>query len=104
MMVQTQSTRCPVISGSPSSVARVTHDLVTAVRTGLAELANPAKAPEMRAYMKSAMPFRGVQKPARARLAAAMFDEYPLPDRESWLKAVLDLWRDAEYREERYLA
>ena len=39
--------------------------LVTAVRTGLAELADPAKAPEMQRYMKSELPFRGVQKPER---------------------------------------
>lgn len=78
--------------------------LVRAVRSGLAALADPVKAPEMRAYMKSDMPFRGVQRPARAALAARLFAEHPLPDRDTWTATVLELWRDASYREERYLA
>jgi 3-methyladenine DNA glycosylase AlkD len=78
--------------------------LVTAVRSGLAGLADPVKAPEMRAYMKSDMPFRGVQRPGRAALAARLFAEHPLPDRDTWTATVLELWRDAAYREERYLA
>lgn len=78
--------------------------LVLAVRAGLAELANPAKAPDMRAYMKSDMPFRGVQKPARQDLAARVFAEHPLSDVDAWTATVLALWRGAEYREERYLA
>jgi 3-methyladenine DNA glycosylase AlkD len=78
--------------------------LVLAIRTGLAELANPDKAPDMQAYMKSEMPFRGVQKPARTALAARLFAKYPLPDLDSWTATVLELWRGATYREERYLA
>jgi DNA alkylation repair enzyme len=39
--------------------------VIEAVRAGLAARANPAKAPDMQAYMKSEMPFLGVQKPAR---------------------------------------
>src|SRR5919197_2012234 len=78
--------------------------LVLAIRTGLAALANPAKAPDMQAYMKSEMPFRGVQKPARKVLGARLFAEYPLSDLDSWTATVLELWRGATYREERYLA
>lgn len=78
--------------------------LVKAIRTGLAALANPAKAPDMQAYMKSEMPFRGVQRPARAALAAQLFAEHPLPDAESWTATVLELWHGATFREERYLA
>ncbi|HEV2781878.1 MAG TPA: DNA alkylation repair protein [Actinophytocola sp.] len=78
--------------------------LVAAVRAGLADLADPAKAPDMQAYMKSEMPFRGVQKPARTRLAARLFAEHPLSDVDVWVATVLELWRGARYREERYLA
>src|SRR6266545_1149573 len=78
--------------------------LIKAVRTGLAGLADPAKALDMQAYMKSEMPFRGVQKPARTALGARLFAEYPLPDKDSWTATVLELWRGATYREERYLA
>lgn len=78
--------------------------LVTAVRTGLAGLANPAKAPDMQQYMKSEMPFRGVQKPARATLGAALFAAHPLSTKGSWMATVRELWHGARFREERYLA
>ncbi|WP_410659929.1 DNA alkylation repair protein [Amycolatopsis sp. lyj-112] len=78
--------------------------LVSAVRNGLAGLADPAKAPAMQAYMKSEMPYRGAQKPARAALLKRVIAEHPLPDRVSFSSAVLTLWREAEFREERYAA
>lgn len=82
----------------------MTHPLVAAARAGLAELADLAKAPDMQRYMKSAMPFRGVPKPARAQLARALLTEIVLPDRATWLAVLRELWHDAGYREERYLA
>ena len=78
--------------------------LAEAVRTGLAQVADPEKAPAMRAYMKSAMPYRGVAKPARRLLTRELFTEHPLPDRKSFTNAVRKLWREAAYREERYVA
>ncbi|MFC4004920.1 DNA alkylation repair protein [Prauserella oleivorans] len=81
----------------PSPLARAVH-------AGLADLADPAKALDMQRYMESDMPFRGVQKPARVRLARQVFAEHPFADRDEWLAAVRELWRDATYREERYLA
>ena len=45
--------------------------IVEALRDGLAARADPAAAPAMQAYMKSAMPFLGVAKPARGRLLRA---------------------------------
>lgn len=78
--------------------------LVNAVRVGLAELADPTKAPDMQRYMKSDMPFRGVQKPARTHLATRLFAAHPLSDVDIWVATVLELWTGAEYREERYLA
>jgi 3-methyladenine DNA glycosylase AlkD len=78
--------------------------LLGAVRTGLASLADPARAPAMQAYMKSSMPFRGVPSPPRKALAKDLFRTHPLPDFDAWRQTVLALWRGAEYREERYLA
>ncbi|MFJ1765865.1 DNA alkylation repair protein [Amycolatopsis sp. NPDC088138] len=78
--------------------------LVKAVRTGLAELADPVKAPVMQAYMKSAMPFRGVAKPERSVLLKRVFADHILPDRVTYSATVLALWREAEFREERYAA
>lgn len=55
----------------------------------------------MQRYMKSAMPFYGVQKPARAALAREVFVELT---RDEWVATVRTLWREARYREERYMA
>ncbi len=78
--------------------------LVRAARAGLAELGDPEKATEMRRYMKSEMPFRGVPKPERAGLARRLFAAHPLPDAGTWAATIRTLWRTAEFREERYLA
>lgn len=75
--------------------------MIEEIRGGLAALANPDKAPDMQAYMKSEMPFLGVQKPARTTLARELF--VPLGCDE-WRDTVLRLWREATYREERYMA
>lgn len=78
--------------------------LVTAVRNGLTELADPAKAPAMQAFMKSVLPYRGVQAPAQQRLFRAVFAAHPLSGRTDWTDTALELWRGAAYREERYAA
>jgi 3-methyladenine DNA glycosylase AlkD len=78
--------------------------LLGAVRRGLAERGDPVKAPAMQAYMKSALPFRGVQSAAQKALAREVFAAHPLPDFATWRATVLALWRAAAYREERYLA
>ena len=78
--------------------------LVDSVRTALAEAGEGAKAPRMQAYMKSAMPFRGVPAVPMRRICKAVLDEHRLPDRASWRRAVLALWDGALFREERYAA
>jgi 3-methyladenine DNA glycosylase AlkD len=78
--------------------------VIEAIRRELAARADPAKAPEMQAYMKSEMPFLGVQKPGRREVARIVFPAYPLDGFEAWRDTVLRLWREATYREERYLA
>jgi 3-methyladenine DNA glycosylase AlkD len=78
--------------------------MIEAIRAELASRANPAKAEGMRAYMKSAMPFLGVQKPGREEIARAVFAAHPLEGFDEWRDTVLLLWREATYREERYLA
>jgi 3-methyladenine DNA glycosylase AlkD len=80
--------------------------LVSAVRAGLAELADPAKAPAMQQYMKSEMLYRGVAKPERAALTKKIFaeSEHQVADVEDLVATTLELWREATYREERYIA
>jgi 3-methyladenine DNA glycosylase AlkD len=78
--------------------------MIEAIRRELAARANPAKAPDMQAYMKSEMPFLGVQKSGRTEIARQVFAAYPLDGFEAWRDAVLELWHGARFREERYLA
>jgi 3-methyladenine DNA glycosylase AlkD len=82
----------------------MTHVLVRAVRAALKTAADPRKAPEMQAYMKSSMPYRGVGSPEQKRLWRRLFDEHPLASAEEWSAVALTLWRDAAFREERYAA
>ena len=77
---------------------------VEAVRAGLAEARRSAKAPGMQAYMKSAMPYRGVQtKPLRA-VVAEVVRHHPFTGRADWEATIDALWDGASYREERYAA
>jgi 3-methyladenine DNA glycosylase AlkD len=80
------------------------QELVRAVRDGLAEVADPDAAEPMRAYMKSAMPFRGVPKPARERLLRELVAGHPLRNADELIAVADALWTGAQYREERYLA
>lgn len=75
-----------------------------AVRLALQEAAEPAKAETMRAYMKSTMPFLGVKAVPRRAALRKVFAEHRLGSAPEWRRAVLSLWREAEYREERYAA
>ncbi len=58
----------------------------------------------MRAYMKSAMPFLGVQTPGLREACQLVFSAHPLDSFDDWRDTVLALWRDARFREERYAA
>lgn len=84
------------------SCAVTANDLVDRVRAGLAARADAAAAESMQAYMKSAMPFRGVPKPARATLLRELGPL--LDDRAAVADAAGALWDGAAYREERYVA
>jgi 3-methyladenine DNA glycosylase AlkD len=75
-----------------------------AVRVALTEVADPAKAPAMQAYMKSEMPFLGAQAVPRRAAVRRVLAAHRLATAPEWRKAVLAMWRDAEYREERYAA
>jgi 3-methyladenine DNA glycosylase AlkD len=92
------------VSEWPAAAPRADRALIEAVRTALAEAADPAKAPEMQRYMRSALPFFGVQRPGRAAIARAVFAAHPLDGFAAWHDTALALWREATHREERYLA
>ena len=74
------------------------------VIAALRAAADPERAPQQQAYMKSDMPYFGVGVPQCRRIAGAVFRTHPLPDACAWEAAILELWRNAAHREERYAA
>jgi 3-methyladenine DNA glycosylase AlkD len=78
--------------------------MATAMRSALGAAADPARAPGMQAYMKSAMPYRGISAPNLRAITKGVIADHELPTCKEWRAAVLELWREAEYREERYAA
>lgn len=70
----------------------------------LRAVADPDRALQQQAYMKSAMPYLGVATPAQRKIARAVFQAHPMPDAARWRNVVLDIWRQAKFREERYCA
>ena len=54
--------------------------------------------------MKSDMPCFGVGVPQCRHIASSVIKTHPLPDSRAWEMAILDLWRTATHREERYAA
>ena len=91
-------------SGAPPGRSGASVNIRESVIAALREAADPARAPQQQAYMKSAMPYFGVGVPQCRRLAGSVFKAQPLPDARAWEAAILDLWRKAAHREERYAA
>ena len=79
-------------------------ELCRALREALRENANPEKAPGMQAYMKSEMPYLGVQTPALKAVCRIVFSAHPINAQKRWMDTILSIWRNADYREERYAA
>lgn len=93
--------------GESTHAVRVArHELVTEIREVLAAAGDPERARAQQAYMKSAMPFRGIGSPAlKAVLRPVLADPaYRITDREEWEATVRELWDGATHREERYAA
>ena len=74
------------------------------MRAALAAAADPERAPGMQAYMKSEMPYRGISAPDMRAISNRIFADHPLATCDEWRAAVLELWRGARFREERYAA
>ena len=77
---------------------------IDALRAAFAAHADPARALQMQAYMKSVMPFLGISAPLRRRLTAAVVAAHPAPDTRALARTMRELWRGARFREERYAA
>ena len=81
-----------------------TVELIDALRAAFAAHADPLRAGEMQAYMKSALPFHGIPAPLRRSLSAEVVRAHPAPDAQALAATMQALWRTARYREERYAA
>jgi 3-methyladenine DNA glycosylase AlkD len=77
---------------------------VGAVRAALAEGGDESRAAQQQAYMKSELPYVGLGAPALKVLLRPLLAEHRFVDRAQWEAAVLELWEDAEHREEWYAA
>ena len=77
---------------------------VAAVRAALARTGDPATAARRQAYMKSELHYAGLGAPALRALLRPLLVEHRFVDRAQWEAAVLELWEDAEHREEWYAA
>ena len=80
--------------------------LVGAVRAALAGAGDPERAAGQQAYMKSAMPYRGLTSGELRALLRPLLADAALapPSRAAWEADVLALWDHAAYREDRYAA
>ena len=78
--------------------------LLLRIRKELKQLAHPERAKGMQAYMKSEMPYHGVQTPILRKTLRSIFKEIELPTTSHWQREILALWRNARFREERYAA
>ena len=78
--------------------------LAETLRAKLIEVAEPARAAGMQAYMKSAMPYLGVSTEPLRQVCKAVFAGRAWPDSQAWQAEVQAIWRGASHREERYAA
>jgi 3-methyladenine DNA glycosylase AlkD len=78
-------------------------EAVAFVAEALAARADPEKATGMQAYMKTDMPFFGVQKPARKEVLRELRARFPVEDARQHETVVRALWAQP-HREEKYLA
>lgn len=78
-------------------------DLIDYVQTALRASADPKKAAGMQAYMKTDMPFYGVQKPERVKILRGVKSRFAPDSHRDYLDSIAALW-ELPHREEKYLA
>ncbi len=79
------------------------REAVDFVQSELSALSDPDKAAGMQAYMRTEMPFYGVQKPGRTSVMRTLKKDFVPVDHEVYLELVTSLW-ELPHREEKYLA
>jgi len=92
------------VERTPTANSSRNSGLLRLARRELGRAADPQKAPFMQAYMKSTMPYHGVSAPLLRASCKNIFSQVQLVSRADWRAKVLELWRGARFREERYAA
>ncbi len=87
------------MTGGPQPATEMTRFLAGRLR----ELADPVRAADMAAYMKTDMPFYGVPRPELVKIQREMRRRFPVTSRSEYRRAVEALWA-APHREEKYCA
>lgn len=82
----------------------VNREVLATIRAALEEQADAERGAGAQAYMKSSIPSLGVRVPEVRRLTKAAAAAHPFESPEQLRATVLELWRDAKVREERYAA
>jgi 3-methyladenine DNA glycosylase AlkD len=82
----------------------VNWEVLAAIRAALEAHADAERGVGAQAYMKSAVPSLGVRVPEVRRLTMAAAAAHPFKSPEQLRATVLELWRGATVREERYAA
>ncbi|BCW59180.1 DNA alkylation repair protein [Arthrobacter sp. StoSoilB20] len=82
----------------------MTKELVESIRSSLRDAGDAERAVGAQAYMKSEMPSLGVRVPEVRSGVKAAVKEFPPSTPPELRGAVLQLWREAKAREERYAA
>jgi 3-methyladenine DNA glycosylase AlkD len=78
--------------------------LAQRIRQELEKHGDPIRAPQMQKYVKSAMPCYGISVPLLRQTCKRVFRDVTFANADAWRRGVLELWREAKHREERYAA
>ena len=86
--------------------AAATRPLIDAVRRELVAGADPARAAQQQAYMKSTMPYHGLTAPELRRAVRRLLSDPSLRPATvgEWESTIRELWDEATHREEWYAA
>jgi 3-methyladenine DNA glycosylase AlkD len=79
-------------------------ELIETIRRELLAVADPDKAPAMKKYMKSTMPYLGVPMPAVRGIVRHEARRRKFTDTADMAATATELWRGATHREHRYAA
>src|SRR5437763_12373541 len=89
--------------GSPRTGALPPRAVIRRLRREMAAAADPSRAKGMQTYMKSTMPYYGINLPAVRVITRQVLGDAEMGC-EELRETVLQLWRGARRREERYAA